>query len=102
MQDFESILHLFGIKASCVNYKVVDNYFFYDLKLFPNAKVNDIKRCSDEISLALKSPCKPSIKVLHQEGLVRLEFAGPQVDKLNLFDLFTNTNLPKDDVNCLL
>ena len=101
-QDFESILHSFGIKATCVNHRVVDNYFFYDLKLFPNAKVNDIKKCSDEISLALKSPCKPGIKVLHQEGLVRLEFAGPRSDKLNLFDLFTNTDIPKGEINCLL
>lgn len=102
MQDFESILHSFGIKAVCVNHKVVDNYFFYDLKLFPNAKVADIKKCSDEISLALKSPCKPGIKVLHNEGLVRLEFAGPRADVLNLLDLFTNIDIPKGDINCLL
>jgi S-DNA-T family DNA segregation ATPase FtsK/SpoIIIE len=102
IQDFESIIHAFGIKATCVNHKVVDNYFFYDLKLFPNAKVNDIKRCSDEISLALKSPCKPGIKVLHREGLVRLEFAGPRTDVLNLFDLFSNNDIPKGDINILL
>ena len=102
MQDFESILHSFGIKASCVNHRVVDNYFFYDLKLLPNAKVNDIRKCSDEISLALKSPCKPGIKVLHREGLVRLEFAGPRTDILNLLDLFTNDNIPVGTVNCLL
>lgn len=101
-QDFESIIRSFGIKAACVNHKVVDNYFFYDLKLLPNAKVNDLKRYSDEISLALKSPCKPGIKVLHQDGLVRLEFAGPRVDKLNLFDMFTNLDIPKGDINCLL
>lgn len=102
MQDFESILHSFGIKARCVAHKVVDNYFYYDLKLLPNAKVNDIKRCSDEISLALKSPCKPGIKVLHQEGLVRLEFAAPRTTPLNLFDLFTNQKVPKGEVNILL
>lgn len=102
MQDFDTILQSFGIKASCVNHKIVDNYFYYDLKLFPNTKVNDIKRYSDEISLALKSPCKPGVKVLHQEGLVRLEFAGPRKDMLNLFDLFTNDNIPKGEVNLLL
>jgi S-DNA-T family DNA segregation ATPase FtsK/SpoIIIE len=102
IQDFETILKAFRIKASCVNYKMVDNYFFYDLKLLPNTKVNDIKRYSDEISLALKTPCKPSIKILHQEGLVRLEFAGPRINALNLFDLFTNTTFPKGNINCLL
>jgi DNA segregation ATPase FtsK/SpoIIIE, S-DNA-T family len=102
IQDFEAILRPFGIKATCVNYKVVDNYFYYDLKLHSNAKVNDLKKYSDEISLALKSPCKPGIKVLHQEGLVRLEFAGPRKNTLNLFDLFTNCGIPAGEVNCLL
>lgn len=102
MQDFESILHSFDIKATCINHKVVENYFYYDLKLLPNAKVNDIRKCSDEISLALRSPCKPGIKVLHKEGLVRLEFAGPRKDTLNLFDFFTNNDVPNGQVNVLL
>src|ERR1700686_1328439 len=100
--DFDSILSSFGIKAICVNYQQIDNYFFYDLKLKPHAKVNDIKKYSDEISLALKTPCKPSFKVLHQEGIVRLEFAGPRKKALNLFDYFTNSNIPKGEINCLL
>jgi S-DNA-T family DNA segregation ATPase FtsK/SpoIIIE len=102
IKDFETILRSFSIKASCVDYRQIDNYFFYDLKLNPNAKVSDIKRYSDEISLALKTPCKPSLKVLHQEGVVRLEFAGPRKKDLNLFDFFTNRAIPKGEINCLL
>jgi S-DNA-T family DNA segregation ATPase FtsK/SpoIIIE len=102
INEFDSILRSFGIKAFCVNYKQVDNYFYYDLKLKPNAKVNDVKKYSDEISLALKTPCKPSVKVLHQEGVVRLEFAAPREKALNLFDYFTNHGIPKGEINCLL
>jgi S-DNA-T family DNA segregation ATPase FtsK/SpoIIIE len=102
IKDFDMILHSFGIKAHCTNYQQVDNYFFYDLQLNPHAKVNDIKRYGDEISLALKTPCKPSIKVLHQEGVVRLEFASSRESNLNLLDFFTNRNIPKGEINILL
>lgn len=102
IQQFDTILKSFRIKADCVNHQQVDNYTFYDLRLNPNAKVRDIQKYGDELSLALKTPCKPSIKVLHQEGLVRLEFVAPRKDALNLFDLFSNAGLPKGEINCLL
>lgn len=80
----------------------MDNYFYYDLKLNPNAKVKDISKYSDEISLALKTTGKPSVKILHQEGVVRLEFATPRTHTLKLFDYFANDNIPKGEINCLL
>jgi S-DNA-T family DNA segregation ATPase FtsK/SpoIIIE len=102
IKDFNNILNSFRINASCTNFQLIDNYFYYDLKLNPNAKVNDVKKYSDEISLALKSPCKPSIRVLHQQGLVRLEFAGIRNKSLQLFDYFTNSSVPNNEINCLL
>jgi S-DNA-T family DNA segregation ATPase FtsK/SpoIIIE len=102
IKDFDSILEAFRIKASCVNFKQIDNYFYYDLKLHPNAKVKDIQKYSDEISLALKSPCKPSVKVLHNEGIVRLEFASQRINDLKLFNYFTNLDVPDGEINCLL
>lgn len=102
IKDFNLILASFNIKASCVDHHKIDNYFYYDLKLNPNAKVKDIQKYSDEISLALKTPCKPSVKVLHSEGIVRLEFAVPRTEALNLFDFFSNKEIPKGEINCLL
>lgn len=102
IQDFNSILKSFNIKAACVNHKQVDNYFYYDLKLNPNARVRDIQKYGDELSLALKAPCKPGIKVMRDEGLVRLEFAAPRTQNLKLFDYFTNWDIPKGEINCLL
>jgi S-DNA-T family DNA segregation ATPase FtsK/SpoIIIE len=102
IQDFNKILTSFNIKASCVDHRRVDNYFYYDLKLNPSAKVKDVQKYSDEISLALKTPCKPSVKVLHSEGVVRLEFATPRLAPLKLFDYFTNYGIPKGEINCLL
>jgi DNA segregation ATPase FtsK/SpoIIIE, S-DNA-T family len=108
INKFNEILHSFKIKADCVDYHCVDNYFYYDLRINPDAKnvqnvrVKDIQKYSDEISLALKTPCKPGIKILHDQGLVRLEFATPRTKSLKLLDIFTNRGIPKGQINCLL
>jgi S-DNA-T family DNA segregation ATPase FtsK/SpoIIIE len=102
IQDFNSILQSFRIKASCVNHQQVDNYFFYDLKLNPAAKVKDVTKFSDEISLALQAPGKPSVRVMHDKGVVRLEFVSPRTTPLKLFDLIPNEPAPEGDIMCLL
>lgn len=102
IQTFNEILRSFKLKADCVSSKRVDNYYYYDVKLAPTGKVRDLQRFGDEISLALRSPCKPSFKVLHNEGVVRLEFITPRTSPLNLFDYFVNRDLPRGDLVCLL
>lgn len=102
IRDFNNIIRSFKIKAECVNFNQVDNYFYYDLKLNTNGKVKDLQKYGDEISLALKAPCKPGIKVMRDEGLVRLEFAAPRTTPLRLFDMFGKNARPKGDINCLL
>jgi S-DNA-T family DNA segregation ATPase FtsK/SpoIIIE len=102
INNFNKILRTFDISANCVNYKAIDNYFFYDLELRPQAKVKDIQRFADEISLSLKSCSKPNIRILHQEGIVRLEFATSRQKRLDLFDYFINDNIPKGELPCLL
>ena len=100
IQNFNNILNSFKIKASCVNYKKIDNYFFYDLVLTPKSKIKDIQKYSDEICLALKTSSKPQIKVLHEEGIVRLEFLQPRNKSLNLFDILSKPT--NGELNCLL
>lgn len=102
VSELNSILQSFKIKASCVDFKQSDNYFYYDLKLNPAAKINDISKFGNEISLALKTPGKPHLKVIHHEGVIRLEFVSPREKPLNLFDYFTNDDIPNGAINCLL
>src|SRR5579864_2555210 len=99
---FNQILNSFNIKAQCLQANQVDNYVFYDCKLQPSARVKDIQKYGDEISLALKMPCKPSVKVLHERGVVRVEFALPREKPLMLLDLFSNDSVPVGDLICLL
>lgn len=102
ISQFNHILNSFKIKATCVDARQVDNYVYYDVRMQPQAKVKEIQKYSDEISLALKKPCKPSIKILHELGVVRVEFASPRERPLKLFDIFTNTNVPDGNLICLL
>lgn len=102
IQNFNEILKSFNIKAFCTNYQKIDNYSYFDLRLSPNTKVKDLQKYSDEISLLLKTPCKPSVKILHSQGLVRLEFITLRKHVLNLFEYFTNDQVPTGELICLL
>lgn len=102
IERFNQILESFRVRAQCVDAQEADNYYYYDLKLSSTTRVRDVHRFSDEISLALKASCRPSIKVLHEQGIVRLEFAVPRTTPLYLFDLFTNDNVPEGELVCLL
>jgi len=99
---FNKILNSFKIKAVCVNYSASDNYSFYDVELLPGGKVRDIQKFGDEIALSLKMSGSPTIKILHDKGIVRVEFSSPRNKTLNLFDYFTNDNVPNGGLVCLL
>jgi len=101
IKDFDNILNSFKIKALCASYNSIGNYFYYDIKLLPGGRVKDIQKYSDEISLALKSGCKPIIKIMHSTGVVRMEFALPSNASLKLFNYFPDS-APNGDLNCLL
>src|SRR5271166_2559311 len=98
INQFNQILQTLTIKAKCVDSHAIDNYFYYDLKLSPQARVRDVHRYGDEISLALRTPCRPSIKVLHDRGVVRLEFVTPRNSPLRLLEYFTNEDIPEGDL----
>lgn len=102
INQFNSILENFNLNAKCIDFKKINGCFFYDIKLNGKAKVKDIQRYSDEISLILKTPSKPTIKVIHEQGVVRVEFVSSNNQNLKLFDYFTNTNVPKGELVCLL
>ncbi len=102
IQNFNNLLRSFNIKAECVSYNNINSYFYFDLRLNPAAKVKDIQKYSDEISLALKAPCKPSLRVLHESGIVRLEFASNSTFNLNLIDYLRNSDMPIGEIMCLL
>lgn len=94
------ILRDFKIDAKCVDSKYLQNYTYFDLKLNNNAKVKDIKKYSDEFALGLKLT-KPNIRVLPEQGVVRLEFMKASRITLNLLDYIDNHDVP-DGLSCVV
>ena len=81
---------------------MIGNYSYFDLRLQHNAKIKDLQKYADEIALALKAPSKPTFKIMHNRGVIRVEFLKARKESLKLFDYFSNTNIPKGTINCLL
>ncbi len=102
IQKFNSILKSFKINATCVDFKSSNNYFFYDLKLGESTRVKSIEKVQDEIALYLQAPSRPSIKVLHKEGIVRLEFIDPSNGAVDLLQAFNQYPKPFYQIPCLL
>lgn len=102
ISSLNTILRSFKIRADCLNYRKMDNYFFYDIKLHPGAKVKDVTRYLDEISLSLKVQVQPHAKVLYESGVIRLEFISPRSHRFDLFNYFSNDYVPQGEVICLL
>jgi len=100
--NLNSILNSLNIKAECVNFSKIENYYYYDLSLKPKGKVKDIQKYIDEISLFLKSSSRPNIKVVHEQGVVRLEFVEPRKSKLDFYSYIKSQDKISGDIVCLL
>lgn len=84
--NLNQILESFRIKASCVSYKKVRNVTLYDVQLNPGARVRDLQKYSDEISLALRAKAKPFVRPIPEFGIVRLEVIDENPQKISFFD----------------
>lgn len=100
-QQLNSIFSAYKISAICTDYQENNNYCFYNVRLNPRTRIKDLEKFSNEIGLALRAPGKPSIASVPEDGIVRLEFFRNQAKRIDLFDLFTNDNLPSG-LFCLL
>lgn len=101
-QELNAIFSAYKISAICLGYQESNNYCFYNVRLNPRTRIKDLEKYSNEIGLALRVSGKPSITLVPEEGSVRLEFFKSQAKKINLFDLFTNKDLPSGGLFCLL
>jgi S-DNA-T family DNA segregation ATPase FtsK/SpoIIIE len=96
INNFNAILNSFKIKASCVNFKKINNCSIYDLKLEPQTKIKNLEKYAQEFSLALKEKTIPKFNVILDEGIVRMEFLSSSSDSINLFKLMENSESPSD------
>jgi S-DNA-T family DNA segregation ATPase FtsK/SpoIIIE len=102
IQQINSIFRSYKILALCKDYKEINNYCYYDIILEPTARVKDIEKFSTEIGIALKKYGKPSIRLLSELGIIRLEFFNNNSYIINIFDYFYKINPPPGNLQCLL
>lgn len=99
--NFNQILKSYKINAQCLDYKKTDNYCNYDIKLLSTSKVRDISKYLNEISLALKLG-NPYLHILHEEGIIRLEYIFSKSKTFNLKDYLKTVEILPGKLNCLL
>jgi S-DNA-T family DNA segregation ATPase FtsK/SpoIIIE len=85
-EDFNSILKAFKIKAQCVGHRRVRNISLYDCTLSIGTKIKDLTQYLDEISITLKAYSRPLLKIVPQQGIVRLEVVDGEPERLPLFE----------------
>jgi len=101
--EFNNILKSLNIQANCVDHQLIDNYFYYDIKLHPHTRIQELKKRTEELCLILRVPCKPQIKAIYEKGIVRMEFINSEKGySLNLLEYFTNKDVLEGDLPCLL
>ena len=100
--NFNTLLNNFNIQAICNNYQEAGNYFYYDVQLLPKTKVKDLQKYSNEIAMSLRVSI-PNIKIIPEQGIVRLEFCKPNKDLLTLKPLLDSNPKPAQyKIPCLL
>jgi len=82
--EFNSILSKFKINATCFEDYHDEYVSSYDLTFNVGSKIKNIDKVKDELALALKSVGRPSIKILHDRGLVNVSFISKQLESLSV------------------
>jgi S-DNA-T family DNA segregation ATPase FtsK/SpoIIIE len=96
INTLNSILKSFKIKAECVRYTKIRNIALYDMLLEPLTRVQHIEKYISEIALALKLKSIPIIRVIPEEGIVRLEAVEEAPHKISFFDKIDKLGIPSD------
>jgi S-DNA-T family DNA segregation ATPase FtsK/SpoIIIE len=91
--QLNNILAALHIKAVCSNHFKVKNMSFYDLMLLDGGRIRDFEKYLSEISLFLKTPEKPTIKIIYELGIIRLEVVD---EKPELIDFYSNYEINDD------
>lgn len=97
-----TLLSAFNIGATCQNYVDLPHLTCYDLRLNPGTRIRQIEKYAGELALALKVESQPTLKLLNEQGLLRLEFTKPRTGKLDLFQLGRDLSRPASKLPCLL
>jgi S-DNA-T family DNA segregation ATPase FtsK/SpoIIIE len=90
MQNMDEILSSLKIHATCIYSKQYKHFAYFDLVLDPNTSISKLEKKAREISLFLKSHTVPVIRPIPTEGIVRLQVAMKQAEKVDFYKTMAN------------
>lgn len=84
----DKALKALNIDGTCIKFEQHRHLAFYDVKLAPGTLVSRIERRTREIALEIQSKTAPIVKLIPEEGIVRLHVAMQDSDILKFSDLY--------------
>lgn len=95
IQNLNQTLKGLKLDAECVRVSQHRHFAFYDLSLGTNCRVSQISARTNELALNLRSLSNPIVKLLRDQGLVRLQVVEKPMDTLKFSELRAKySNLP--------
>jgi S-DNA-T family DNA segregation ATPase FtsK/SpoIIIE len=90
------VLGELGIDGKCIRAESNRHLAFYDVELDHRpSSLRKLRSSSNEIALALRTKTVPIMRVVPEEGIVRLQVALKDAEPVPLMDLLSGENLPK-------
>lgn len=93
IDSLNDILSGLSIKATCIDAVRRRHIGFYDVKLSPGERVRSIESKATEIALHLKSKTNPVIKLIREEGVVRVQAVFSNPETIPFDSLYANTTV---------
>jgi DNA segregation ATPase FtsK/SpoIIIE, S-DNA-T family len=91
INSVNDILKSFNIDATCIDANRHRHFAFFDVKLKPGVKINDMMKYSREMQLELRSKMELSAKIIPELGVVRLQTVMDDSSTLHFEELYKRT-----------
>jgi DNA segregation ATPase FtsK/SpoIIIE, S-DNA-T family len=95
LTEMNSVLNELGISGSCIKAKAHRHLAYYDINLERKQSVlGKLQRSTQQIALAIKSQTVPILKLVPEEGVVRLQVALSKAQPISLLNILYNETVP--------
>lgn len=93
--NMNNVLRGLGIEGTCVRAEAHRHLAFFDIKLNHKASaLKKLERNTKEIALYLKTKTVPLVRLIPEEGIVRLQVALKEAEPVDLMSLYQGEYIP--------
>ena len=100
--DMNDVLSDLNIDGSCVHAEQHRHLAFYDIKLARSVDPAKLTRKANQIALAIRSHTIPLMRIVPDQGIVRVHVAMSKAQPVSLIDLFHGETTPANVLPMLL